>query len=132
MIKRTLKEVYGTWVLIFYFIKWPYVLGYAYLYFEIMIVHIVMFKFKDENKALNMARVQKKLEDLEESIDVLKSMEVGINFNESERAMDMSLYSTFESQRDLKTYQEHPEHQKVVELIKKVTEESRVVDYILE
>ena len=97
-----------------------------------MIVHIVMFKFKDENKALNMARVQKKLEDLEESIDVLKSMEVGINFNESERAMDMSLYSTFETQRDLKTYQEHPEHQKVVELIREVTEESRVVDYILE
>ena len=97
-----------------------------------MIVHIVMFKFKDENKALNMARVQKKLEDLEESIDVLKSMEVGINFNESERAMDMSLYSTFETQRDLKTYQEHPEHQKVVELIREVTQESRVVDYILE
>ncbi len=97
-----------------------------------MIVHIVMFKFKDENKALNMARVRKKLEDLEESIDVLKSMEVGINFNESDRAMDMSLYSTFESQRDLKIYQEHPEHLKVVELIRKVTEESRVVDYILE
>ncbi|SFV50905.1 Stress responsive alpha-beta barrel domain protein Dabb [hydrothermal vent metagenome] len=97
-----------------------------------MIVHIVMFKFKDENKALNMARVQKKLEDLEESIDVLKSMEVGINFNESERAMDMSLYSTFESVSDLKIYQEHPEHQKVVELIKKVTVESKVVDYILE
>ncbi len=97
-----------------------------------MIVHIVMFKFKEENKALNMARVQKKLEDLEESIDVLKSMEVGINFNESERAMDMSLYSTFESTRDLKTYQEHPAHQKVVELIREVTLESKVVDYILE
>ena len=97
-----------------------------------MIVHIVMFKFKEQNKALNMARVQKKLEDLEESIDVLKSMEVGINFNESERAMDMSLYSTFETRRDLKTYQEHPAHQKVVELIKEVSEESRVVDYILE
>ena len=97
-----------------------------------MIVHIVMFKFKEQNKALNMARVQKKLEDLEESIDVLKSMEVGINFNESERAMDMSLYSTFDTQRDLKTYQEHPAHQKVVELIREVTEESRVVDYILE
>ena len=97
-----------------------------------MIVHIVMFKFKEENKALNMARVQKKLEDLEDSIEVLKSMEVGINFNESERAMDMSLYSTFESTRDLKTYQEHPAHQKVVELIREVTIESMVVDYILE
>jgi hypothetical protein len=91
-----------------------------------------MFKFKDENKALNMARVQKKLEDLEDTIDVLKSMEVGINFNESERAMDMSLYSTFDTPRDLKTYQEHPAHQKVVELIREVTIESKVVDYILE
>jgi len=97
-----------------------------------MIVHIVMFKFKNDNKALNMAKVQKKLHDLEESIDVLRSMEVGINFNESERAYDMSLYSTFETTRDLKTYQEHPEHLKVVELIKQVTEDSKVVDYILE
>jgi hypothetical protein len=97
-----------------------------------MIVHIVMFKFKEDNKALNMARVQKKLQDLEDKIDVLRSMEVGINFNESQRAMDMSLYSTFESTRDLKTYQEHPEHQKVVDLIKEVTVESKVVDYVLE
>ncbi|NPA65747.1 MAG: Dabb family protein [Epsilonproteobacteria bacterium] len=97
-----------------------------------MIVHIVMFKFKDEKKALNMARVQKKLHDLEESIEVLKSMEVGINFNESDRAMDMSLYSTFDSAADLKIYQEHPEHLKVVELIREVTVESKVVDYVLE
>lgn len=97
-----------------------------------MIVHIVMFRFKDDNKALNMARVQKKLQDLEDSIDVLKSMEVGMNFNESDRAFDMSLYSTFETTRDLKIYQEHPSHQKVVELIKQVTTESKVVDYVLE
>jgi hypothetical protein len=91
-----------------------------------------MFKFKEDNKALNMARVQKKLQDLEESISELKSMEVGINFNESERAMDMSLYSTFETTRDLKAYQEHPTHQQVVALIKEVTIESKVVDYVLE
>jgi len=97
-----------------------------------MIVHIVMFKFKDEKKALNMARVQKRLQDLEESIETLKSMEVGINFNESERAMDLSLYSTFESAADLKVYQDHPEHKKVIELIRDVTIESKVVDYVLE
>jgi len=97
-----------------------------------MIVHIVMFKFKDENKALNMAKVQKKLVKLESSIDVLKSMEVGINFNESERAFDLSLYSTFESEADLKAYAIHEEHLKVVTLIKDVTLESRVVDYVLE
>jgi len=97
-----------------------------------MIVHIVMFRFKDDNKALNMARVQKKLQDLEDSIDELKSMEIGINFNETPRAYDMSLYSTFESPLELKAYQNHPEHLKVVEFIKDVTVESKVVDYVLE
>ena len=65
-----------------------------------MIVHIVMFKFKDENKVLNMAKVHSRLENLESKIDVLKSMEVGINFNESDRAFDLSLYSTFETEKD--------------------------------
>jgi len=97
-----------------------------------MVVHIVMFTFKEENKARNIAKVQDKLEQLEEKIDVLKSMEVGINFNESERAMDLSLYSTFESEDDLKAYAIHPEHLKVVELIKEVTVESKVVDYYLD
>ncbi|QOP41600.1 Dabb family protein [Sulfurimonas marina] len=97
-----------------------------------MIVHIVMFKFKEENKALNLAKVQNKLENLEVLIDELKSMEVGINFTEADRAMDLSLYSTFESVEDLQAYAVHPEHLKVVEFIKEVTLESKVVDYILE
>lgn len=97
-----------------------------------MVIHIVMFKFKDENKALNIAKVKDKLESLEKSIDVLKSIEVGINFNESDRAMDLSLYSTFETEADLKIYAKHEEHLKVVSLIKESTLESKVVDYILE
>ncbi len=97
-----------------------------------MIVHIVMFKFKEQNKILNIAKVQSKLEGLESKIDVLHSMEVGINFNESQRAYDLCLYSTFESEEDLQAYASHEEHLKVVALIKEVTEDSKVVDYILE
>ncbi len=97
-----------------------------------MVVHIVMFQFKEENKVLNIAKVQDKLEKLEGKIDVLKTMEVGINFNESERAMDLSLYSIFESEEDLKAYAMHKEHLKVLEFIKEVTFESKVVDYILD
>ena len=96
-----------------------------------MIVHIVMFKFKDENKALNIANIKNKLENLEKEIEVLKSIEVGIDFNQSERAMDLSLYSTFESKEDLKIYATHEAHLKVVALIKEFTLESKVVDYIL-
>ena len=96
-----------------------------------MLVHIVMFKFKEENRVLNIAKVQHKLEKLEQSIQELKSMEVGVNFNESERAFDLSLYSTFENEADLQSYAVHEEHLKVVELIKSVTTETKVVDYIL-
>ena len=97
-----------------------------------MIIHIVMFKFKDENREMNIIKVKDKLEALEEKIDVLRSMEVGINFNESDRAFDLSLYSTFESAEDLKKYAVHEEHLRVVNIIKDVTIESKVVDYSLQ
>jgi hypothetical protein len=90
-----------------------------------------MFKFKEENRAQNIKIVEQKLNDLVEKIVVLKSMEVGADFNGSERAFDLSLYSTFESKEDLKTYAMHPEHLKVVALIKEVTQESKVVDYLV-
>ncbi len=97
-----------------------------------MVVHIVMFQFKEENKAKNIAKVRDRLEQLKEKIDVLKTMEIGINFNESERAMDLSLYLVFETKEELQAYAVHPEHLKVVELIKEVTLESKVVDYYLD
>jgi len=97
-----------------------------------MIVHIVMFRFKDENKAQNIEVVKKRLNELEAKIDSLKSMEVGVNFTDSDRAFDLSLYSTFDTKEDLKSYAVHEEHLKVVELIKELTIESKVVDYILE
>ena len=96
-----------------------------------MIVHIVMFTFKEENRVENIAKAKVMLEALVEKIEPLKSMEVGIDFNGSERAMDLSLYSTFESKEGLSTYATHPAHLEVVAFIKEVTEASKVVDYIL-
>lgn len=95
-----------------------------------MIVHIVMFKFKTENKAANIERVKTMLNDLLGKIESLNSMEVGLDFNQSERAFDLSLYSTFDSKEALSSYATHPEHLKVVAFIKEVTETSKVVDYI--
>ncbi len=96
-----------------------------------MIVHIVMFKFKEEDKASNLELVQTKLNELVSKIDELKCMEVGINFTVADRAFDLSLYSSFTTKEDLQAYAVHPEHLKVVELIKSVTLESKVVDYTL-
>ena len=96
-----------------------------------MIVHIVLLEFKEENKKENILKIKELLVELENKIDVLNTMEVGINFDTAPRAMDLSLYSTFDSKEDLNTYAVHPEHLKVVEKIKEVTLSSKVSDYIL-
>jgi acyl-CoA-binding protein len=98
---------------------------------KIMIVHIVMFTFKEENKAHNIQKVKAALEALPQKIACLKSLEVGVNFTQSPRAMDLSLYATFQTKEDLEAYAVDAAHLEVVALIKEVTVESKVVDYTL-
>ncbi len=94
-----------------------------------MIVHIVMFDFKEADKKENITKTKEMLEALQEKIDPLLSMEVGVDFNGSERAMDLSLISTFETKEGLSTYATHPAHLEVVAFIREVTTASKVVDY---
>ncbi len=94
-----------------------------------MVVHIVMFRFKEENKEANIAKVKAMLDSLPDKIPTLKSMETGVDFSRSERSMDLVLTSTFDDREGLESYRVHPAHQEVVALIKEVTLESRVVDY---
>ncbi len=95
-----------------------------------MIVHIVMFKFKEENKAQNVAKAKDMLTQLDRDLEIIKTMEVGVNFDESERAFDMSLYSKFDSKEDLSAYATHEKHLEVVKFIKSVATASKVVDYV--
>lgn len=95
-----------------------------------MLVHIVMFQFKEENKQENLEQVKTMLEALPSKIDTLRSMEVGIDISRSERSFDMVLVSTFDDQAGLDAYAPHPAHQEVVRVIKEVTTLSKVVDYL--
>ncbi len=97
-----------------------------------MLVHIVMFKFKDENKKVNIIQAKQMLENLMGAVPTLRSIDVGVNFVEADRAMDLSIITTFESKEGLDAYDIHPEHQKVVEFIKSVVEYSKACDYIKE
>jgi hypothetical protein len=95
-----------------------------------VIVHIVAFQFKDENKKANIIQAKQMLENLMGAVPTLKSMDVGLNFSDEERAMDMSIITTFESREGLDIYAVHPEHLKVVSFIKSVVDYSKVVDYV--
>jgi len=94
-----------------------------------MIVHIVMFQFKEENKKANLIQAKQMLEALMGVVPTLRSMDVGVNFSSEERAMDLSIITTFENKEGLEAYAVHPEHLKVVDFIKQVVAYSKVVDY---
>jgi hypothetical protein len=94
-----------------------------------MIKHIVIWKFQEQGLEDNRQEAKHLLERLPDLIDVIQEYEVGINFNYSERSLDMVLISSFNSKADLATYSAHPAHQEVVDYLRGVTEYARVVDY---
>jgi len=96
-----------------------------------MVVHIVMFKFKEDNKQNNIQKTKQMLESLKNSVPSLKSIEVGVNFANEERAMDLSIITRFDDKDALSEYAIHPAHLEVIEFIKTVVEYTKVVDYTI-
>ena len=94
-----------------------------------MVRHIVFFKLKEEQKKENVKKLKDALEALKDKIECIVHLEVGVNFSEKPSAFDLSLIVDLKSRQDLEYYRIHPEHQKVVELILKINQQSAVVDY---
>lgn len=98
-----------------------------------MIGHIVFWTIKPEaggkTAAENAATMRAMLEALPEAIDVIRDFHVSTRIVDSSMAVDVLLFSTFDSEADLETYQRHPEHQKCVEFVRQVVASRHVVDY---
>ncbi len=98
-----------------------------------MIKHIVLLKLKEraegKSKADNASMLKHALESLALKIEVIRKFEVGVNFNTAPDACDLALVSEFDTKEDLDTYQNHPEHQRVVEVLRRLRETKIVVDH---
>jgi len=98
-----------------------------------MIKHIVMWKLKDfaegAAKSENAQKIKVALEGLKGRIKEVRTLEVGVNFNDSADSYDIALYSEFASKEDLKRYQHHPEHIKVGDFVINLRLDRKVVDY---
>ena len=98
-----------------------------------MVKHVVMWTLAEfaegVGKEANLVEVKKRLEGLKASINGIHSLDVGINFNTTEDAFDIVLVTEFEDREALARYQDHPEHVKVREFLRKVRLKHGVVDY---
>lgn len=99
-----------------------------------MIKHIVMWRLHDEangkSKQENATEFKRRLERLPVKISSIKSMEVGIGYNEAEGAIfDMVLTTSHDSKEKLTEYAVHPDHMEVVAFAKDIVVERKVVDF---
>ncbi|HXH72774.1 MAG TPA: Dabb family protein [Mariprofundaceae bacterium] len=98
-----------------------------------MIKHVVMWKLKEQAdaglKAAQAQQLKQRLEALNGRIPGLLHLEVGIDFVQAETSYDVVLYSELESRAALEVYQQHPEHQAVVPLVREFAASRVAVDY---
>ncbi len=98
-----------------------------------MVKHIVMWKLKafaeGKNREENILVLKEKLEKLKTVISEIRHLELGVNFNSSDQAYDVVLYSEFKNRKDLELYRNHPAHREVAEFVGKIRSERKVADY---
>jgi hypothetical protein len=76
-------------------------------------------------------RAKELLLDMQDKIEVLKLIEVGLDFDGSDRAYHLALITEFDTKEDLKTYASHSVHLEVVNYLKSINTVTKVVDYEL-
>lgn len=99
-----------------------------------MLRHIVMFKampLPDDAKQAGLIRLKEAIDALETEVPQVRFLQTGVNFNTYPQAFDLVLVSDFETEEDLETYRNHPQHQKVMDVIGEVIEKVHVVDFWL-
>ena len=98
-----------------------------------MINHVVLFKLKkyisESEKQTEISKIEEALLSLSGKIDVLKYIEVGVNYDLAAQSHDICLITHFDTVDQLDEYRIHPEHLKVVELIGQHAVERAAVDF---
>lgn len=94
-----------------------------------MIKHLVLFRFREDAGSAAIDAIIAGLNGLPALIADIRSFQVGRDILRSERSYDLALVSDFVDLAALERYQVHPEHQKVVALVKQAASSVVAVDY---
>ena len=94
-----------------------------------MLTHVVLFKFKAETTAEQIAQLEAGLKGLPALIAEIREFRVGRDVIRSERSYDLGLVSAFDDLAAMQRYQVHPAHQEVVALVKSLCSGVVAVDF---
>ena len=98
-----------------------------------MVKHIVMWNVVESHEGIGkpelLKEIKKRIEALKGVVPQITEIEVGIDFNGSDAAYDVALYSVFTDRAALDAYQVHPAHEEVKKFVGAVATARAVADY---
>jgi hypothetical protein len=98
-----------------------------------MVKHIVMWNVVESHEGQGkqeiLKEMKRRIEALKGVVPQVREIEVGIDFNGSDAAYDVVLYSVFDDRTALDEYQVHPAHEAVKSYVGSVATARAVVDY---
>lgn len=97
-----------------------------------MFKHLVFVKFKSDAPEERIQAMEKGLGALPGIIPEIKFYDFGRDVVRSDRSYDFGLISHFDDQDALQRYGAHPEHQKVLQIIREIAENIVAVDFVSE
>lgn len=99
-------------------------------YNQIMLTHIVCWKYKTEVTEKDRAAHIERLRALPDLIPDILSFNVGRDILHLDRSFDTGLVATYPDRAALDFYTDHPEHQKVAAFGKEIADRVISVDFI--
>jgi len=94
-----------------------------------MINHVVLMKFNSDVEDSDIKDLESSLNSLPDTIVEIHTYEFGRDVVRSERSYDFALVSLFANLPALKRYQNHPDHLKVLEKLKKLCQNIITADF---
>ncbi|MEM1083927.1 MAG: Dabb family protein [Verrucomicrobiota bacterium] len=94
--------------------------------------HVVLFSFKEDAAAEDVAKVEKAFAALPEKIDTITDFEWGTNVSPEGKAKGFThcFLVTFKDKAGLEVYIPHEAHKAFVSLLKPVLKDVLVIDYV--
>jgi hypothetical protein len=94
-----------------------------------MLTHIVIWKYRPDVDEETRSEHRRRLQALASAIDVVESLSAGADVLKLPRSFDTGLVVVFRDRAALDIYNDHPEHVKIVEFGKLISEKVASVDF---
>jgi len=94
-----------------------------------MIIHIALFKFKNEIPKEQVEKAMEEVRDFKDKIPQIVEIYAGKNFSKHSQGFTHAIVIKFKSREDIDAYRAHPNHKPIADKLENMEEDSIGVDF---